>query len=159
MEAITINNSALEDNIISEKHISKVKRIQKEYYFSEVYINRYQMVINIRGTKYFVWFTEQFRQYPHTFLQSMDSFYTIRIFRRKQNRERKDRDWFWYKKYGNRNFDINSFCQDIFPRFTNSRINFSPIDLFEIFYLYIPNWYKNSFITCHNKAKRLFFGL
>ena len=80
MEAITINNSALEDNIISEKHISKVKRIQKEYYFSEVYINRYQIVINIRGTKYFVWFTEQFRQYPHTFLHSIDSFYTIRMF-------------------------------------------------------------------------------
>ena len=52
MEAITINNSALEDNIISEKHISKVKRIKKEYYFSETYINRYQIVINIRGTVY-----------------------------------------------------------------------------------------------------------
>jgi len=159
MEAISINHSALETNIIKEKHISKIKRIQNGYYFSEIYINRYQLIINIRGIKYFIWFMEQFRHYPHSTFRSMDSFYTIRIFRKKQNRERKNRDWLWYKKYDSVKFDIDKFCKDVFPRFTNSRINFSSIDLFEIFYLYIPNWYKNNFITCRSKAKRLFFGL
>ena len=162
MEVLSINKKALDENIISCKHINKLYNIDKSYYHAQVCYNGYELRIKIRGIIYFVWFIEQFRQYPQSSFRGIDTFYTVRIRRAKIGRERKNRDYFFYRKYSywtKKEMNIKDFCTMMLPKFQSARLNFSTIDLFEIFNFYIPHWYEHNFKTEKEHVHILFNGL
>lgn len=176
LDALKVDYDIVNENILSYKKIIRKWKDTYENTRSGVYdgysyfgyLTRYEIRMRINDVIYFVWFDKQSRYEPDDYMAHYFEphllpklFYTVRVRRKKINRERKHRDKKWYCLIKEKELkDFDSYCQALFHHFCGGNTGFSFQECYEIIMIYLEYWFQKNNIGKdeHNVKSKIYFN-